>query len=220
VTDVTSTLDPSALVAENTALKAALASRVDPAPLQAELATLKQRLAAVPDASAAIAENTTLRTTLAEVQADNKRLATDLGAATTAAAQSLEQIKATLADTIRERDVFKVEIDALKPRAALAADLEIKVNGFVNEKREGALVAALKGKLPGADDLAIKGVLSTLHESGEVNRFAEDTAAEMAKALPIITIKAPSLTRPLTSGGGSAGLPNTPAAPVRRSLIG
>ena len=60
-----------------------------------------------------------------------------------------------------------------------------------------------------------------LHEAGEVNRYPEDTAAELARALPIFQTKAPSLTRPATTGGGSAGLPNTPAQPQRpRSLIG
>jgi len=221
VSDPNLTPDPAALVAEVAALKAALISRPDPAPLQAELASLKQRLAAVPDHSAALAEHATLRTTLASLQADNQRLAADLGAATTTAAQSLDQIKATLADTIRERDTFSAQIKTLEPKAALAADLEIKVNGFINEKRETSLIATLKGKLPGADDLAIKGVLMTLHDAGEINRFAEDAAAEATKALPIIALKAPSLTRPPTSGGGSAGLRETTAPLARpRSLIG
>lgn len=222
MSDPNLTPDPAAALAtENAALKATLATRVDPAPLQAQIASLTQRLAAVPDHSAALAEHATLRTTLTQLQADNSRLALDLSTATTTATQTIEQVKATLADALRDRDVFRSEIDTLKPKALLADDLQIKVNGFVNEKRETALISALRAKFTGADELAIKGVLTTLHEAGEINRYPEDPKAELEKAIPIFTLKAPSLARPATTGGGSAGLPNPPAQPQRpRSLIG
>ena len=115
---------------------------------------------------------------------------------------------------------MQAQFKVLEPKAVLADELQIKVNGFVNEKRETALVDAVRGKFPGADTLAIRGVLTTLHDAGRINKFAEDTNAALTAALPIITAEAPSLTRPLTAGGGSAGLrESTPAAP-RRSIIG
>jgi len=52
-----------------------------------------------------------------------------------------------------------VQVTELEPRAKLAADLEIKVTGYVNAGRESAIVEALRVKLPGADALAIGGVL-------------------------------------------------------------
>lgn len=219
----TQTPDPVALAAEVTALKTQLAARPDPAPLLAELQGLKARLAAVPDPAAAATENASLRNALEAVRvnfdalkADNARLATE--AQTVATAANATQV--TLAQAIRDRDAALQQFKVLEPKAVLADELQIKVNGFVNEKRETALVDAVRGKFPGADTLAIRGVLTTLHDAGRINKFAEDTNAALTAALPIITAEAPSLTRPLTAGGGSAGLrESTPAAP-RRSIIG
>ncbi len=219
----TQTPDPVALAAEVTALKTQLAARPDPAPLLAELQGLKARLAAVPDPAAAATENASLRNALEAVRvnfdalkADNARLATE--AQTVATAANATQV--TLAQAIRDRDAVQAQFKVLEPKAVLADELQIKVNGFVNEKRETALVDAVRGKFPGADTLAIRGVLTTLHDAGRINKFAEDTAAALAAALPIITAEAPSLTRPLTAGGGSAGLRESTSAAPRRSIIG
>ncbi len=219
----TQTPDPVALAAEVTALKTQLAARPDPAPLLAELQGLKARLAAVPDPAAAATENASLRNALEAVRvnfdalkADNARLATE--AQTVATAANATQV--TLAQAIRDRDAVQAQFKVLEPKAVLADELQIKVNGFVNEKRETALVDAVRGKFPGADTLAIRGVLTTLHDAGRINKFAEDTAAALAAALPIITTEAPSLTRPLTAGGGSAGLRESPSTSQRRSIIG
>ena len=217
------TPDPVALAAEVTALKPQLAARPDPAPLLAELQGLKARLAAVPDPAAAATENASLRNALEAVRVnfealktDNARLATE--AQTVATAANATQV--TLAQAIRDRDAALQQFKALEPKALLADELTVKVNGFINEKRESALVDALRAKFPGADTLALQGVLTKLHDTGRVNKFAEDTAATLAAALPIITAEAPSLTRPPTAGGGSAGLRGS-ATPVRRhSIIG
>lgn len=152
--------------------------------------------------AAALRERDTLQATLATLQTDNAGLskaATDNASA--------------LASALRERDTFKLQVTELEPRAKQADELKVQVEGYVNAGRETALVEALRVKLPGAEPLAIRGVLATLHDSGRVNRYAEDAAAELAKALPIIAAEAPSLTRPPTAGGGSAGVRSTTAAP-------
>lgn len=126
-------------------------------------------------------------------------------------AGTLAQQVATLTT---ERDGFKTQVATLEPKAVRLVELEGTVAALTNEKHERLLVAELRasGKLPGADDLTLAGVLVKLHESGQVNRFAADPKAEAAKALPIITAAAPGLTRPPTSGGGSPGAPVTTAA--------
>lgn len=141
----------------------------------------------------------TTHATLAALQADNAVLAKQ--ASDTASA---------LATALRERDTYKLQVTELEPRAKQADALKLEVEGFVNAGRETKLVEALRVKLPGAEPLLIRGTLATLHDAKRVNRFAEDTAAELARALPIITAEAPSLTRPPTAGGGSTGVRTEP----------
>jgi hypothetical protein len=212
---ITPTPDPAlaALVAENANLRALVSQRPDPAPLQAKVTALEAEAATYATERAAAG---TLRTTLEALQADNARLLSE----SQTVAKTTVDTQTALAQALRERDAFKNEVTTLKPRATLADELEVKVTGFVNANRETALVDALRVKLPGADLLALKGVLTTLHDSGKINRFAEDTAATVGLVLPIITAEAPGLTRPPTAGGGSTGLRETAAAPTRRSLIG
>lgn len=211
----TTTPDPAlaALVSENANLRALVAQRPDPAPLQAKIAALEAEASTYATERAAAG---TLRTTLEALQADNARLLAE----SQTVAKGVNETQVALAQALRERDAFKVEVTALKPRATLADELEIKVNGFVNEKREGALVAELRKKFPGADLLALEGVLTKLHDGGKINKYAEDTAATVAAAVPIITAEAPGLTRPPTTGGGSTGLKETSKPPARKSLIG
>ena len=103
-----------------------------------------------------------------------------------------------------ERDTFKSQIADLGPKAAQAADLAIKLTDLTNASRESAFVEALRGKLPGADALAIRGVLGELAKAGKINRYPEDPAAALATALPIITAEAPSFTRPAVGVGGGS----------------
>lgn len=132
-----------------------------------------------------------------------------LAEATSRAGQFAQQIT-TLTS---ERETFAAKMAALEARAVKADELAVKVTDMTNAQREGSLVDALRVKLPGADPLAIRGVLGELHKAGKVNRFAEDTAAELARVLPVITTEAPGLARPPTSGGGSPGARQTPALP-------
>lgn len=158
------------------------------------------------------AENATLRATLAALQADNARLLSE----SQIVAKGANESQAALAAALRDRDAFKGQLATLEPRAKLADELESKVTGYVNAGRESALIEGLRAKLPGADALAIRGVVATLAEAGKINRYPEDAAAELAKALPIITAEAPSLARPPTSGGGSTNVRPTQVKPTYR----
>lgn len=162
-----------------------------------------QTPAAVTPAAPAQAPVDTTHAQLQALQADNASLARELA-----------ELRTGHAAALRERDTFRQQATELEPRAKQADELKIKVEGYVNAGRETALVEALRAKLPGAEPLAIRGVLTTLHDSGRINKFAEDHTAELAKALPIITAEAPSLTRPPTAGGGSAGVRTPAAAPA------
>lgn len=130
-------------------------------------------------------------------------LAAKLAEANTRAGNLAQQLSALTG----ERDTFKAQVADLTPKAARLVELEGTVTALTNEKHERLLISELRnsGKLPGADELTLSGVLVKLHESGQINRFAADSKAEAAKALPIITTAAPGLTRPPTSGGGSPG---------------
>ena len=122
-----------------------------------------------------------------------------------------------------ERDGFKTQVAELAPKAVRLVELEGTVTTLTNEKHERSFLEALKasGKFPGADDITLSGAVAKLHEAGKFNRFAPDTVAEVAKAIPALIEQAPTLTRPPTSvGGGSPGARQTPAAPVRKSLVG
>ncbi len=163
----------------------------------------------IPPAPADTGEAAVLAQKLAESNARGTTLAAQLA--------TLTGERATL---ISERDTFKAQIADLTPKAAQAAELAVKVTDLTNTARESSFVEALRNKLPGADPIAIRGVLGELAKAGKVNRFPEDPAAELAKALPIITEAAPSLTRPPTNGGGTPGARQTPSAPARKSLVG
>lgn len=146
----------------------------------------------------------------ARLEGEAKLLSEKLAEANTRAGNLAQQLTALTG----ERDTFKAQVADLTPKAARLVELEGTVTALTNEKHERNLIAELRasGKLPGADELTLSGVLTKLHESGQINRFAADAKAEAAKALPIITTAAPGLTRPPTSGGGSPGAPVTTTA--------
>lgn len=166
---------------------------------------------AAPVTAADPAENVALRNALEAVRADYAKLAGETQLVAKAASES----QAALGAALRERDTFKAQLAELAPKAKLADELQVKVEGYVNAGRESALVDALRSKLPGAEPLAIRGVLAQLAEQGKASRYPEDAAAEAAKVLEVISIEAPSLTRPPTLGGGSPGARQAPAQPQR-----
>lgn len=142
-------------------------------------------------------ENAALRGALAKVQAD------------------FAALQGQLSSVIVERDGLKETASKLEPKAKLADELQVKVNGFINAGRESAIVEDLRSKLTGAEPLAIRGVLAALSEQGKANRYAEDTATESAKILKLIESEAPGLTRPATTGGGTASARPHTAQPQR-----
>lgn len=155
---------------------------------------------------------------VARLEGEAKLLSEKLAESNTRAGTLAQQ----LAALTTERDGFRTQVADLTPKAARLVELEGTVTALTNEKHERLLISELRnsGKLPGADELTLSGVLVKLHEQGAINRFAADPKAEAAKALPIITTAAPGLTRPPTSGGGSPGARSTPALPARKSLVG
>ena len=166
------------------------------------------------------ADPAALASRVAALEGENRVLADTLAKANGTAAQTGAQLAALTTERAAlttERDAFKVQIAELAPKAAKLGELEVTVTALTNEKHERMLISELRnsGKLPGADELTLSGVLVKLHEAGTVNRFAADPKAEAAKALPIISAAAPTLTRPPTSGGGS---PGAPTAQVRRAV--
>lgn len=147
---------------------------------------------------------------VARLEGEAKVLAEKLAEANTRAGQFAQQ----LAAVTTERDGFKTQVADLAPKAVRLVELEATVATLTNEKREGAFLAALRGsgKIPGADDITLRGVVGELAKAAKLNPHAEDTAAEVARALPVLLAAAPAFTRPPTSGGGSPGAPVTTAA--------
>ena len=155
----------------------------------------------------------------ARLEREAQRLAEKLAESNTRASTLAQE----LAALTTERDGFKTQVAELAPKAGRLVELEGTVTALTNEKHERTFLEALKasGKFPGADDITLSGAVAKLHEAGKFNRFAADTATEVAKAIPALIEQAPTLTRPPTNvGGGSPGARQTPAAPVRKSLVG
>lgn len=133
-------------------------------------------------------------TALADLQRDNKALA--------------EQ----LSTMQRERDEARQQAALAAPRAKLAdgyetqiAELKGKVQGYQTKEREDALYAAAATKIPGAEPLALRGLIATLAEKGRINRAPDDADAEVKKLLGIVEAETPSMLRQPTSGGGTPG---------------
>lgn len=120
-----------------------------------------------------------------------------------------------LATVLRERDTYKEQVGKLEPVAKEADKLRLQVEGFQNTAKESAILERLRAQLPGAEPLAIRGVLSSLHEGGKVNRYSDDADTESKKILELIKSEAPSLTRVPTGAGGTAAVRETPAPPPR-----
>lgn len=152
---------------------------------------------------------------LASLQGENQILASKLAEMNSKLGEASQQ----LASVLRERDSFKDAVGKLEPKAKLADELQLKVEGFVNQGRESAILEKLRAQLPGAEVLALQGVVSKLHESGRVNRYSDDSAAESKKIFELIKTEAPSLMRQPTMAGGTAAVRETPAPSRMKSLL-
>lgn len=134
--------------------------------------------------------------------------------------QKVAALNEQLAAALRERDTYKESVGKLEPLAKEANDLRVKVEGFLNTAKEGAILERLRAQLPGAEVLAIRGVVRDLADAGKVNRYSDDASAEATKILELIKSEAPSLTRPPTGAGGSSVVASAPQPPKRKSLVG
>ena len=161
-------------------------------------------------------ENAALRGALEKMRVDFDTLKNENGLL----ARTANETKAALGSALIERDTVKEQLSKIEPVAKEAETLRVQVQTFTNTAREAAIIDTLRAKLTGAEPLAIKGVLGTLHDSGKLNRFGEDAAAEAAKALEHISKEAPSLLRPATVAGGSSAVRHAPAQSARKSLVG
>jgi hypothetical protein len=112
--------------------------------------------------------------------------------------QALAEVKARdkkIAELSGERDAFKGQVEQ-----------------FGRQQREGALIERLQRELPGADKMALRGVVAVLGESNKIDRHppAEQLEEVAKKALELIKTEAPGLTRSTTSVGGNNGVPSRP----------
>jgi hypothetical protein len=145
-------------------------------------------------------ENAALRGALEAVRNDYAKLQGEAQLL----AKTASETQAALGSALIERDSFKEQVGKLEPVAKEAEGLKVQVQTFINTGRESALVEALRTKLPGAEPLALRGVIAQLAEQGKASRYPEDAAAEAAKVLDLINKEAPSLTRPPTSASGTS----------------
>ena len=95
-------------------------------------------------------ENAALRNALEAVRADYAKLAGE----TQLVAKTATETQAALGAALRDRDAARAQLAELAPKAKLADELQVRVEGYVNAGRESALVEALRSKLPGAEPLA------------------------------------------------------------------
>lgn len=134
---------------------------------------------------------------------------------------------AALKSITAERDALAAEVKLRdKKIGELTGERDAfkgQVEGFERAGREGALVERLQRELPGADKMALRGVLAVLGESKKIDRFplAEQLEETAKKAIELIKSEAPSLTRPAPAVGGSNGVPPRQQQPPqqRKSLV-
>lgn len=144
----------------------------------------------------------TLRATITTLQAENARLLAE----SQTAGKGVSEAQSALAEALRERDAFKGQLAELAPKAKLADELQVKVEGLVNANRESAIVEVLRAKLPGADLITVKGVLSQLHDAGKASKFGEDAKAEADKVFALLPEVAPRLINPQANASGPAAI--------------
>lgn len=106
-----------------------------------------------------------------------------------------------LSELVKDRDKLAKERDSFASQ----------VDGFTRRDRESELIGRVRKDIPGADPLALRGVLAVLHEGGKIDRFppAEQLEETAKKAIELIKTEAPGLTttRAPMPGGGTNGVP-------------
>lgn len=122
----------------------------------------------------------------------------------------LEGERAQLTAQVQARDLQITEL------GAKVQTLAGQVGTYERGAKEGAVVEAIRGKLPHATPLEIKAGLAVLHEQGRVDRYSAEPAKAADAALEIMQREMPALFRPPAQGGGPGGAPVNPNPTTRK----
>lgn len=127
---------------------------------------------------------------------------------------------AALKSITAERDNLAAQLKARDEQiAALAGERDgfrAQVELFGKQQREGAVVEAIRSKLPHLTPFEIRGTLLALHDEGAVDRYSDKPDEVATAALAAMQTKAPALLRPPAQGGGPGGVPEQ--KPARRQV--
>jgi hypothetical protein len=130
-----------------------------------------------------------------------------------------DPLKVALRAVQEERDALLVKFKERDGRASAleveAKKLREQVDMFGKREREGAILEHLRGVLPHASTLELRGALAALHESGKVDRYSDKAEDAARAALELLKTAAPNLVRAPEVKGGPAGAPQQP--PTKRS---
>lgn len=134
-----------------------------------------------------------------------------------------DPLKVALRAVQEERDSLLVKFKERDSRASAlevkAKELQAQVDTFGKREREGAILEHLRGALPHASTLELRGVLSALHEGGKIDRYSDKAEDAAKQALELIKTAAPNLMRAPETKGGPAGAP-LQAATKRKVGVG
>lgn len=135
-------------------------------------------------------------------------------AAYAAALKSISSERDALAEQVKARDAQIAALTGERDAARAQVDL------FGKQQREGAIVEAIRAKLPHLGAFEIRSTLLGLAEEGAVDRYSDKPEDAAAAALAAMQSKAPALLRPPPAqGGGPNGAPPQPQGRKTKSLV-
>lgn len=144
--------------------------------------------------------------TRADKTADSDRREVD-GDGYSAAFKAMQADVSRLQGEVQSRDRKIAEMQReLEKVGKERGDLAGQIERFSKMQQEAKLVGRVREQVPGASDLAIRGMLAALHEEGALDRYAPDDKLEETAKLAVEKIK-PAIGRPPAQGGGPGGAP-------------
>lgn len=130
---------------------------------------------------------------------------------------------AALKSIAAERDNLAAQLKARDEQiAALTGErdgFKAQVDLFGKQQREGAIVEAIRAKVPHLGAFEIRSALIGLAEEGVCDRYSDKPEEVAAAALAAMQTKAPALLRPPAQGGGPNGAPPQPKGRQTKSLV-